>query len=333
MNEGPVCVRLKAVDFPVFFLALVFPRLTPMNTPDDIFKDLKKLYEEGDYHELALWVSEFAGEFKYKLGNILRSLKSKSGEIVEEDPEDDATEALALIWQWFAAEDEEGIKKYKKFWKQVFGVTNDLRQLRNRLTGSKLGKFKEILQAQYPSGGMHKNEGLRLHRMCREAMSADQETFRKEKLNRCDYYGLASWSELFEKGFLKEEETIKKLHSYYFKHSNVVDGGKKTSPWTEGQVREACLLALDYVEKYSMVKQLKEAMVKEGWFELINSVAIDYIAVFGQNNEGEGNEDQNAEPYDDSYKKTGAPGALNSGKPSDQFLGASKEDTFQEFKL
>jgi hypothetical protein len=312
-----------------------------MSTSNYTYEKLSRLHEDSDYHQLSLWVHELADESKYKWGDILRYFKKMSGEVVAEDPEDNSKEALSLIWQWFAVHDEDGIKKYKKFWKHVFDVKNDLRQLRNRLIGSKRGKFKEILQAQYQRGGMHKNEGLHLHRMCRDAM--DDETFRKEKLKKSDYYGLSSWPELLVKGFLREGETIKELPqplqnrssqaqkvSYYVKRSNVVDGGERTSPWPKEGVRKACLLALGHVEKYSLVKQLKEAMVSKGWFELINATAKDYIAVFGQNKDGDGDEHQTAEPYDENEKNAGA---LNSGKPSDQFLKASEDETFEEFKL
>jgi hypothetical protein len=268
------------------------------------YKVLLSLHEKKDFGALAEWVSHLISPKKYSLA--LGSEWGRNKGLTNQ--EDNAKEAVSEIIYWFLDNEKKDL-----FWKQAFRKTQDIKQLKNKITGTR-GKAYAILRAIHESGDMHRNESLRLHRMCREEMKKDEKTFLREKppKDHNDYYGLRTWPNIQKKTWLKQGKRTPELPKRKpFPRNKVMDMGPRTLPFNWGDVNEACRLALETIDQYSMVKQLKNALVENEWFVLITPSMIEYAEAFPTKSG-----DEYIEPYQSE----------DIGKHSDQVEKASRTE-------
>lgn len=259
-------VLYKSFDFPTDLLGDL-PLLlleTPMSPHEYTYGELRSLFDKGALEELFKWVCEIGHEKGIEQKWTAEWIKYNSNEKDHDAP----AKALSDIADWFLGKETED--KCEGFWKQAFGKTTNLEQLEKKIHW----KVREIFRSTYLSGGMHKNESSRLVRMCREQMQADDKCFRRESFKERDYYGLLSWPGIGEKPTLMVGEPPD-LPKRNYVRANVVDGGKRTSPFRDEDVREACQKALQHLDAYCLVVQLKEALVKNGWFVVHRSLMVD----------------------------------------------------------
>ena len=232
-----------------------------MSNPEYTYEDLVGLHEEGDYEGLFHWLAGIEPEKGTPKWWAKEWLKYNPAEGHSHDPAANLREALSDVTLWFLGKGEETEVLCKNFWAQAFGKAGDVVPLEKIINR----KVHEIFRSAYVAGGMHENEGDRLARMCREQMQEDQDNFKREHLRGRDYYGLSAWPEIKDKLTLSIGE-LPELGER--KYSRVPGGGVRTSPFRKEDVREACLKALEIIDKYCLVEQLSQALEKKEWFEV-----------------------------------------------------------------
>ena len=235
------------------------------------YEHLVGLHEDGDYEGLFHWLAGIEpGKGTPKWWGK-EWLKYNPAEGHDRDFTEILKEALSDVTFWFLGEDTEYLRK--KFWVQAFGKAGDVVPLGKIINR----KVHEIFRSAYVAGGMHEKEGDRLARMCREQMQEDQDNFKREPFNGRDYYGLSQWPEIKNKSTLSGglvdlgkrdyyQESEKK--NKYYRYCRVPVKGVRTSPFRKKDVREACLKALEIINKYCLVEQLSKGLEENLWFEV-----------------------------------------------------------------